>query len=151
MWNRVKLKSNNITGSIVALIKAFLTDRCQHVVLNGKFSDWKLVSAGVPQGSVLGLLFFLSYINYLVEDLSSEAKLFADNTSLFTIAYDEAIATDQLNRDLSIISDCTHQWKMQFNPDKNKQTMQVIFSCKKYKPIHPPLIFKWLKKMSTPI
>ena len=101
----LKHESNGFTGSLTALIKAFLTDRCQHVVLNGKCSNWKLVTAGVPQGSVLGPLFFLIYINYSVNELSSKAKLFADDTSLFTIVYDEAIAADQLNRDLSIISD----------------------------------------------
>ena len=95
-----------------------------------KMASWKLVTPGVHQGSVLGPLFFLIYINDLVDDLSSEAKLFADDTSLFTIVYDEAIAADQLIRDLSIISDWVHQWKMQFNPDKNK-----------YKTIHPFLIF----------
>ena len=123
------------------MIRAFLTDRCQRVFLNGKCSAWKLVTAGVPQGSVLGPLFFLIYINDLVDDLSSEAKLFADDTSLFTIVYDEAVAADQLNRDLSISSDWAYQWKMQFNPDKNKQAVQVIFSCKKYNPIHPSLFF----------
>ena len=106
----------------------------------------------MPQGSVLGPLFFLIYINDLVDDLTSEAKLFAYDTSLFTIVYDEAIAADQLNRHLSIISDWADQWKMQFNPDKNKQAVQVIFSCQKYMPINPPFILisqKWLKKMST--
>ena len=88
------------------------------------------MTAGVPQDSVLGPLFFLIYINDLVDDLSSEAKLFADDTSLFTILYDEAITADQLNRDLHIISDWAYQWKMQINPDKNKQAAQVIFSCK---------------------
>ena len=136
-----KLKSNGITGSLIGLIRAFLTDQCQCAVLNRKCSDWKLVTAGVPQGSVLGPLFFLIYINDLVDDLSSEAKLFADDTSLFTTVYDEAVAADQLDCDLSIISDWTYQWKMQFNLDKNKQAMQVIFSCKKYKPTHPSLFF----------
>ena len=108
----------------------------------------------MPQDSGLGPLFFLICINDLVDDLSSEAKLFAYDTSLFTIGCDEAIAADQLNRDLSIISGWADQWKMQFNPDKNKQAVQVIFCCQKYNPINPPFIFnqsEWLKKMSTPI
>ena len=136
-----KLNSNGITCSLIALIRAFLTDRCQHVVLNGKCSDWKLVTAGVPQGSVLGPLFFVIYINDFVDDFSSKTKLFADDTSLFTTVYDEAVAADQLNCDLNIISDWIYQWKGQFNPYKNKQAVQVIFSCNKYKPNHPSFFF----------
>ena len=84
----------------------------------------------MPQGSVLGPLFFLVYINDLVENVSSDTKLFADDTSLFTVVYDEGIPADQLNRDLKVISDWAYQWKMQFNPDKNKQAIQVIFHRK---------------------
>ena len=67
------------------------------MVLNGKSSNWSSISASVPQGSVLGPLYSLSlvYINDLVENVSSDAKLFADDTSLFTIVYDESIAADQ--------------------------------------------------------
>ena len=108
------------------------------MVLNGKSSNWSSISAGVPQGSP-GPLFFLVYINNLVENVSSDTKLFADDTSLFTVVYDEGIAADQLNRDLKVISDWTYQWKMQFNPDKNKQAIQVIFSQKRTKPVHPPI------------
>ena len=79
-------------------------------MLNGKNSNWSPVTAGVPQGSVLGPLFFLIYINDLVDDnVSSEAKLFADDTSLFTVVYDVDIAADKLNRDLDIISNCAQQ------------------------------------------
>ena len=52
----------------------------QRVILNGKSSNWSSISADVPQGSVLGRLFFLVYINDLVENISSDAKLFADDT-----------------------------------------------------------------------
>ena len=88
-----------------------------------------------------GQLFFLIYINDLVDDVSSDAKLFADDTSLFTVVYDETVAADQLNRDLKVITDWAYQWKMQFNPDINKQAVQVIFSQKRTKLIHPPLFF----------
>ena len=64
---------------------------------------------------MLGPLFVLVYINDLVDDLSTDAKLAADDTSLFTIVYDENIAAEQLNNDLKIISEWAYQWKMQFS------------------------------------
>ena len=92
----------------------------------------------MPQGSVRGPLLFLIYINDLVDNISSEAKSFADHTSQFTVVYDVDIAADQLNRDHEVISNWAHQWKMQFNSDKNKQAVQVIFSRKKKQLlIHP--------------
>ena len=62
-------------------MRDFLNERKQWVVLNGQFSPSKNVSAGVLQGSILGPLLFLIYINDLTEGLSSDAKLFADDTS----------------------------------------------------------------------
>ena len=99
-----------------------------------------LVTVGVPQGSVLGPL-FLVCINDLVDNISSDAKLFADHTSLFTVVYDIDVVADKLNRDLEVISNWAHQWKMQFNPDKNKHAIQVIFSQKKDAVIHPTVLF----------
>ena len=87
----------------------------------------------MPQGSVLGPLFFLVYINDFVENVSSDARLSADDTSLFTVVYDEDVAATQLKNDLKVISQLAHQWKMQFNPDKTKQAVQVIFSQKRDK------------------
>ena len=80
---------------------------------------------------ILRPLFFLVYINNLVENVSSDAQLFADDTS----------AATQLNSDLEIISQWAYQWKMQFNPDKNKQAIQVIFSQKRDKSAHPLIYF----------
>ena len=113
--------------------------------MNGKHSNWSPVTAGVPQGSVLGPLFFLIYINDLVDNVSSEVKLFVDDTSLFTVVYDVDIAAGQLNRDFGIISNWVHQWKMQFNPDISKQAIQVIFSQKKATVVHPPIFLMSLK------
>ena len=111
------------------------------MVLNGKCSKWSLITVGVPQGSVLGHLLFLVYINDLADNISSNAKSFADEISLFTVVYDENIATEQLNKNLEIIAQWAYQWKMQFNPGITKQAIQVIFSQKRDKPIHPPIYF----------
>ena len=86
-------------------------------------------------------MFLNIHINDLVDNISSEAKLFSDDTSLFTVVYDVDIVANKLNRYLEIISTWAYQWKMQFNLDKNKQVIQVIFSQKKDTPVHPSLFF----------
>ena len=75
----------------------------------------------------------------MVNNLSSEAKLFADDTSLVSVVYDQSVTAEKLNKDLETVSKWVHQWKMQVNPDKNKQAVQVIFSHKSPKLPHPPL------------
>ena len=65
------------------LLKNYLTGRQQRIVLNGQTSSWLNVTAGVPQGSVLGHLLFLIYINGLPDEITSSRKIFADDTSLF--------------------------------------------------------------------
>ena len=66
-----KLKNNGINWNALKLIKSFLRNRCQRVLLNGQSSSWLSIRASVPQGSVLGPLFFLIYINDLPEGLNS--------------------------------------------------------------------------------
>ena len=102
-----KLKNCAISGSLFVLIESYLSNRKRRVVLNGECSEWSSITAGVPQGCVLCPLFFLVYISDLVDDLSSDAKLFVNDTSLFTIVYDENVAAEQLNNYLKIISECT--------------------------------------------
>ena len=79
-----KLKCYGVEGKMYELFKIFLTDRKQRV-LNGQTSSWKNVNSGVPQGSVLGPLLFLMYINDLPDGIQSNVKLFADDTCLFSI------------------------------------------------------------------
>ena len=95
--------------------------------------------AGVPQGSKLGPLFFLIYINDLPNELKSNVKLFADDTSLFTIVKDENESANVLNNDLSLISKWAFNWKMLFNPDPTKPAQEVLFSRKKKTQNHPTL------------
>ena len=77
-----KLKTLGICGNYCGLIHSFLSDRHQRVVLNGQSSKWSHIKAGVPQGSILGPLLFLVYINDLPKVLTTSAKHFADDTSL---------------------------------------------------------------------
>ena len=84
--------------------------------------------SGIPQGSVLGPLLFLIYINDLPDGINSLCKIFADDTSLFSKVYDIHNSESKLNDDLEKMSYWAYQWKMQFNPDPSKQANEVIFS-----------------------
>ena len=134
-----KLKSMGISGELYNLLENYLSGRFQRVILNGKTSSWQPVLAGVPQGSILGPLLFLVYINDLPDELKSNAKLFADDTSLFTIVKDKNESTNILNDDLQLISRWAYKWKMLFNPDPKKPAQEVVFSRKKQKQNHPIL------------
>ena len=109
--------------------------------MNGQVSSWSNVKAGAPQSSILGPLLFLIYINDLPKGLSSNAKLYADDTSLFFVIHGSSTTRNELNDDLVKISNWEYQWKMSFNPDLNKQAEEVIFSRKTKKLNHPPLTF----------
>ena len=86
-------------------------------------------------------MLFLIYINDLADGLSSNTKLFVDDTSLFSVIHDSVITTLELNSDLSRIKQWAFPWKMSFNPDPNKQAQEVIFSRKLNKFCHPSLRF----------
>ena len=113
----------------------------QRVVLNGQHSSWTNFQARILQGSILGPLSFLIYINGLSDGLTSNPKLFADDTSLFSVVQNINSTANDLNSDLIKISDWAFQWKMKFNPDPKKQAQEVIFSRKINKIDHPPLYF----------
>ena len=113
----LKLDHYGIRGSTLAWVDAFLSDRSQCVVVDGQKSDSAPVLSGVPQGSVLGPLLFLVYINDLPECVSSSASLFADDTLLYRqISSPEDSAA--LQADLTALEDWEHKWLMAFNPSK---------------------------------
>ena len=136
-----KLNQNGITGSLLKLFENYLHNREQRVVLNGSFSDYSPIESGVPQGSVLGPLLFLVYINDLESSIKYNIKCFADDTMLFSVAEDPVTSAYNLNHDLDMIYQWAHQWKMEFNPDPIKQATEVLFSCKKKSVNHPQLNF----------
>ena len=78
-----KCEGLGIQGDILRWIREWLSERKQRVVLNGKSSSFKNVTSGVPQGSVLGPILFLCYINDLPEQVSSRCRLFADDSILY--------------------------------------------------------------------
>ena len=138
-----KLKNFGISGNLITLLTNYLSDRYQRVVLNGQESEWEKIYAGVPQGSVLGPLLFLVYINDLSEGISSNIKLYADDSSLFSRVRNNVNAThERITQDLIQITEWAHQWKMKFNPDITKQAIEIFFSCK-YSKTKPVSRFQW--------
>ena len=87
----------------------------------------------------IGSTFFLIYINDLPNKLKSNAKLFADDTSLFTIVKDENKSANGLNNDLSLFSEWAFNWKMLFNQNPTKPAQYVLFSRKMKNLNHPTL------------
>ena len=115
---------------MLKLLKSYLKNQQQRVLLlNGQTSSWKNV-LGVPQGSVLGPLLFLIYINDLPDGLTSICKIFADDTSLFSKAINKKKSEIEPNKNLKLISQWTYQWKISFNPDILKQAQEDVFSQK---------------------
>ena len=108
----------------------------QIVVVDGQKSDTLDVKAGIPQGSRLGPLLFIIYINDIVDNIESDILIFADDTSMFATGSDPAETSAQLNRDLKKIALWAQRWKVIFNSSKSKD---IIFSNKNLNN-SPPLI-----------
>ena len=107
---------------------------------------WADVKAGIPQGSNLGPLHFLIYINininlHLPNGLNANVKLLADDTSLFSAVHNITNSTNLLNSNPPRINEWDLQWKMSFNPDPTKQAQEIIFSRKTSQRNHPGLMF----------
>ena len=113
----LKLKHYGIDGKTVAWIKGFLSMRTQTVVVNGQSSTPRPVTSGVPQGTVLGPLLFLIFINDISQDLQSEIRLFADDSILYrpiNSAKDHLIMQEDLNK----LHFWSKTWQMDFNVSK---------------------------------
>ena len=134
-----KLHAAGVTGEALAWFKNYLSDRKQRVVLPRTSSDWTLIRAGVPQGSIFCPLLFLLYINDIVTDISSNIRLFADDTSLYIIVDNPTTAADCLSMDLNKISRWAATWLVKLKPTK---TEALLFSRKLNRPQHPPFLMQ---------
>ena len=95
-----KLRSYVVQSKLIDLLKDYISNRKQGVIINGASSSWKPINSGVPQGSVLCPLLFLVFINDPPEHLIFNPKLFADDVSLNAIMYDEKYSTESIEHDL---------------------------------------------------
>ena len=132
-----KLQKIGIKGSLLLWFKDYLNNRKQRVVINGQQSSWSNIKAGVPQGSVLGPLLFLIYINDITSVIQSEVRLFADDTILYVYVDNPTESADALNSDLANMSDWANQWLVKFSPPK---TVTLNISKKKNKLPKPALV-----------
>ena len=111
-----KLENMGITGKTLEMIRDFLTGRSLRVCVGGESSSIRYVLSGVPQGSVLGPLLFVIFINDLPDCLNSCSKLFADDLKLIVDAND----IDEVNTDLKALENWEQKWLLKFNPEKCK-------------------------------
>lgn len=133
-----KLKQLGIEGTLLQWLDSYISQRSQRVVVNGTSSSWKEINAGVPQGSILGPLLFLVFINDIINDIDSYIYLFADDTSLLNPIIDPIVSFNTINSDLEKLSHWAKKWLVTFNASK---TVYMIFSLKNEPPNYPRVIF----------
>jgi hypothetical protein len=112
-----KLHHYGVRGPLLSWTDHFLTQRSQRVVIDGQSSEWVPVTSGVPQGTVLGPLLFLTFINDIPTGITSKLRLFADDCLIY-----RSISTindsSSLQQDLDRLHQWSVDWQMQFNVDK---------------------------------
>ena len=123
----LKLKCNGINGCLLNWLRHFLTDRKQRVVVRGTCPVWSSVTSGTPQGTILGPLLFLLYINDITECVSSTVKLYADDTKIYRELADPIIDSQLLQADLANLSEWACKWQLRFNADKC-ESMRITHS-----------------------
>ena len=131
-----KLHGSGIRGRLLQWLKNYLTDRQQRVTINGAKSEWGNILAGVRQGSVLGPLLFLIFINDITHVIKKcKIRLFADDTCLFVEVDEPAEAAEILNNDLTEIQQWADKWLVSFSPPKTEEMLITNKAARN----HPPL------------
>ena len=115
----VMMKCYGIVDQILGWVESFLSNLTQYVSANGKCSELKAVTSGIPQGSVLGPILFVIYINDLPDVVNKYLYLFADDSKIFNKIKCEKDVED-LQKDLDKMSDWSDRWMLKFHPDKRK-------------------------------
>ena len=145
VWHKgllYKLRSYGVSGKFFDIIKSFLSNnRSLKVVLDGQHSSIFRITSGVPQGSILGPILFLIFINDLPDNLLSKVAIFADDTSLYSCLNEKSNLSDRtelsnnLEHDLSSVSNWGSKWLVTFNSTKTK-----LLSINRYRnPVDIPI------------
>ena len=113
-----KIHAYGIQGPLLSWLRSFLTNRYQRGVLRGHYSSWTSVLSGVPQGTVLGPILFLIYINDISRNIMSSTKRFADDMKLYRLLRDTKEDVEELQKDLIRLESWSHVWQLKFNTDK---------------------------------
>ena len=108
-----------IKGRVLEWVTNFLTGRKQRVQIKGETSEWVMVLSGVPQGSVMGSVLFLIYINNIVINIDSTIKLFADDAKIYR-TLKSPNDTGALQQDLKSLENWSKKWLLKFNESKVK-------------------------------
>ena len=108
-----------VEGDLLNWIQHFLMGRKQRVSVNGILSDWVIVLSGIPQGSVLGPILFVIFINDLPDMVKSTAKIFADDTKIFNRILNRD-DHQQMQADLNYLVKWSEEWQLGFNESKCK-------------------------------
>lgn len=128
VWHKgllFKLRQHGINGNLLQWISHYLSNRQQRVFIGSSISSPKFTTAGVPQGTVLGPLFFLIYINDIAESLLSIVRLFADDTSMACTSSNTQAIEGILNHDFAVLAAWAKQWLVDFHPLK---TEAILFT-----------------------
>ena len=114
-----KLKGYGIHGNLLLWLTSFLSNRFQSVAVNGCHSDWVGVKSGIPQGSVLGPLLFILYVNDIPNLIESSCKMFADDTKIYSVikSFDDTL---RLQDDIDRLMKWSSIWLLRFNAAKCK-------------------------------
>ena len=131
-----KLRAPGISGKLMDCSTNYLFKRRQRVVLPGVGSLWTFIKAGVPQGSILGPLLFLLFINDIVNETHANIRLFTNDTSLYLNVEHPDVTAQLLNIDFETIAKWAKLWLVTFNPTKSES---LPTSRKINAPIHPPI------------
>jgi endonuclease/exonuclease/phosphatase family metal-dependent hydrolase len=114
-----KIHSYGIGGQVASWLTAFLSNRQQRVSVNQHTSSWQPVESGVPQGSVIGPILFVIYINDLPDAINHTIQLFADDTKLYS-KIESVEDCEGMQQDINRLQDWSDKWLLRFHPAKCK-------------------------------